>query len=416
MKRALLTVALALLGAFAFSQEPPQIAVFPFEDMDNVLTKNESIFFYRQFSNEFTNKNSGRFTIVPRQDVDKLIDTEAKFQLSDFSAKTKTAEMRRVLNGTRILSGLIGRVGNSITISISLYTYPELSQLPGGVDLRVANVLELFDKIPELVQEMQTQITSEAEEKKQKAEEEKRIAEKKKQDAENQKNIRIKARKDALSRYFESANRDSIEYGTNHYVEWNENYKGFYWEPISIHWSLIPLTSVGLGAGFGFGNTNDGQAITKGGVTPYAGLVIPINKNVRLFGDGFMEVGYNNIGSFFNGSGLALNPGFDTGILFSFESFGFNLRYKGLWAGDGGYINSLGITMSENATKKKFDTDAGLRIWLLSGLGLLFTGIVGASYQVNSGVPNTAAGAAGIIGFSGAFVCLIGGIATAIIY
>jgi TolB-like protein len=158
MKRALLAMALSLLGAFAFSQESPRIAVFPFEDLENLLTRNESVLFYRQFSNEFANKNSGRFTIVPRQDVDKLINTEARFQLSDFSAKVKTAEMNEVLNGTRILSGLIGKVGNRITISVSLYNYPNLSQLPGGVDLRVANKDELFDKIPELVQMMMNAI------------------------------------------------------------------------------------------------------------------------------------------------------------------------------------------------------------------------------------------------------------------
>jgi TolB-like protein len=158
MKRTLLAMSLALLGAFAFTQEQPKIAVFPFEDMDNLLTRNESVFFYRQFSNEFTNKNNGRFRVIPRQDVEKLINTEAKFQLSEFSAQEKTAEMRRVLNGTQILSGLIGRVGNRITISLSLYTFPDLEQLPGGVDMRVANKDELFDKIPELVQMMMTAI------------------------------------------------------------------------------------------------------------------------------------------------------------------------------------------------------------------------------------------------------------------
>jgi len=156
MKRFLLTTVFALLGTLAFSQE--RIAVFPFEDMENLLTKNESVLFYRQFSNEFTNKNAGRFTIVPRQDVEKLFIAEEKFQLSDLSAKAKTAETQRVLNGTRILSGIIGKVNNRITISVSLYTFPELSQLPGGVDLRVANKDELFDKIPELVHDMQNAI------------------------------------------------------------------------------------------------------------------------------------------------------------------------------------------------------------------------------------------------------------------
>jgi TolB-like protein len=155
MKKFLLTALFVLIGSLVFAQERPAIAVFPFEDMDKVFTGNEAVFFYRQFSNEFTNKYTSKYTIVPRQEVEKLINTEAAFQLSDFSAKAKTAEMQRVLNGTQILSGVIGKVGSRITISVSLYTYPELSQLPGGVDLRVANVDELFDKIPELVQSMQ---------------------------------------------------------------------------------------------------------------------------------------------------------------------------------------------------------------------------------------------------------------------
>jgi TolB-like protein len=158
MKRTVLVIGLAFLGAFAFPQA--RIAVFPFEDMNNIFTGNDAVFFYRQFSNEFTNRNSGRFAVIPRQEIDKLINTEAKFQLSDFSARAKTAEMQRVLNGSVILSGIIGRVGNRINISVSLYTYPELRQLPGGVDLRVARKQELFDKIPELVRSMHNAIAA----------------------------------------------------------------------------------------------------------------------------------------------------------------------------------------------------------------------------------------------------------------
>jgi len=160
MKRTLLAAALALLGAFAFVQERIAIAVFPFEDLDNVLSRNESVLFYREFSNEFTNTSAGKFNVVPRQEVEKLINTEAAFQLSDLSAKAKTAEMQRVLNGAQILSGVIGKAGSRLTISVSLYTYPELVLQPGGNSVRVANVDELFDKIPELVQSMQNAIAS----------------------------------------------------------------------------------------------------------------------------------------------------------------------------------------------------------------------------------------------------------------
>jgi len=162
MKRTVLFVALALLGAFVFAQERTAIAVFPFEDMDNLLTRNESVLFYREFSNEFTNRSAGRFTVVPRQDVERLINTEAAFQLSDFSAKAKTADMQRVLNGTRILSGLIGRVGDNIRVTVSLYTYPELQQLPGGATLTASDKNDLFAKIPELVQTMQGVISNTA--------------------------------------------------------------------------------------------------------------------------------------------------------------------------------------------------------------------------------------------------------------
>jgi len=158
MKRTVLFLTLTLLTTALFAQERTAIAVFPFEDMDNLFTQNESVLFYRRFSNEFVNKNNNKFRVIPRQDVEKLINTEAKFQLSDFSAKTKTAEMNRVLNGSQILSGYIGKLGSKVTVSISLYTYPDLEQLPGGVDIDVANKDELFTKMPDLVQSMMTAI------------------------------------------------------------------------------------------------------------------------------------------------------------------------------------------------------------------------------------------------------------------
>jgi formylglycine-generating enzyme required for sulfatase activity len=157
MRKLIFIEVFAFIGLLAFAQE--RIAVFPFEDLDNIFTQNESLMFYRRFSNEFVNRNSDRFTIVPRLDVERLINTEAKFQLTEFSAREKTAEMERVLNGTRILSGIIAKNGTQITISISLYTYPDLEQLPGGVDLDVANKNELSAKVPVLVQMMMTAMT-----------------------------------------------------------------------------------------------------------------------------------------------------------------------------------------------------------------------------------------------------------------
>jgi TolB-like protein len=157
MKRILLATALLLLRTLLFSQE--RVAVFPFEVMDNVISVNEQKQFYNAFSIEFTEvgKRAG-LNIVPRANVDALIGQEAQFQLSNFSSKTKTAEMQRVLNGTMILSGSIGKAGTRMQVSVSLYSYPELIQQPGGARQLVANVDELFDKIPELVNTMQARI------------------------------------------------------------------------------------------------------------------------------------------------------------------------------------------------------------------------------------------------------------------
>jgi len=158
MKKNVLFIVLALFGATAaFAQE--RIAVFPFEDRGNVLTRDEAVMFYREFCIEFTNKFAARYSVVPREDVERLINFEMAFQLSDYSAPEKTAEMQRVLNATQILSGSIGKLGNTIRVTVSLYTYPGLKQLTGGATLRnIANKSELFNKIPELVRNMQNTI------------------------------------------------------------------------------------------------------------------------------------------------------------------------------------------------------------------------------------------------------------------
>ena len=150
MKKFLLTAVFAFIGTLVFAQQ--RYAVFPFEDRDNVLTRNEIVRFFREFSNVFANQSAGRFSVVPQQDVERLINIQAAFRISDFSAQVKTAEMNRVLNGTRIISGSIFREGNNIRIFPSLIIYPEMIQPPSAIFISVANTNELFNRIPELVQ------------------------------------------------------------------------------------------------------------------------------------------------------------------------------------------------------------------------------------------------------------------------
>jgi hypothetical protein len=157
MKRFLLKALFVFIGFLAFAQE--RIAVFPFEDRSNVYTKDELDSFYVEFSNEFRNKTDDRkFTVLTRKDLENLINMEARFQLSDYSSKEKTAELQRVLNAQQVLYCLILKVGNEIRITVSRYIFPELSVLRGGKTISVTNKNQLFGKIPELVQSMVNEI------------------------------------------------------------------------------------------------------------------------------------------------------------------------------------------------------------------------------------------------------------------
>jgi len=158
MKKTVLAAVLLIFGTLAFAQG--RIAVFPFEDLDDVLSRTEALLLYREFVNEFTNRSVGRFNVISKQDVEKYVNPELAFRMRDFSLRIKSAEMSRVFNGAQILSGSIGKVGERISIQVFLYSYPDMKLLPGGTSLRVANVLELFDKIPSIVESMQVTVGS----------------------------------------------------------------------------------------------------------------------------------------------------------------------------------------------------------------------------------------------------------------
>jgi formylglycine-generating enzyme required for sulfatase activity len=86
VRRVIFTALFVIIGVLVFSQE--RIAVFPFEDRNNVFNRDELDSFYREFTNEFRNKtDDSRFTVIPRQELAKIIDMESDFQLSDYSSK-----------------------------------------------------------------------------------------------------------------------------------------------------------------------------------------------------------------------------------------------------------------------------------------------------------------------------------------
>ena len=90
MKNFLFTTLFAIVSVLAFSQE--RIAVFPFENPDNVLNRNQAFMFYDRFSDEFATRNAGRFIVVPRQLVlvlDQDSELEGFLKLQDFFGRNK---------------------------------------------------------------------------------------------------------------------------------------------------------------------------------------------------------------------------------------------------------------------------------------------------------------------------------------
>jgi hypothetical protein len=259
-----------------------------------------------------------------------------------------------VLNGTQILSGYIGKIGNKITISISLFTFPDLEQLPGGVDLDVANKDELFDKIPELVRRMQSAIDNGS----------------RSTNSGGSTTAPDQTRKKTQNTFWNSivndANRNYLELISG-YIQIGDDLTGYGGSfLVGGHISPFPFASFGLETRLG--KLNDEF---YGSASPMFGLVIPFNKTVKLYGDAIIELGH--FGSLEGRINNWVTPAFDAGMLFWFDGLGFDFKYRGTWYEDN-YIHSFGIGLLTHP--KKFSSSVNNSFYSIgsffSGIGSLF--------------------------------------------
>jgi hypothetical protein len=170
VKKTLFATAFALLGAFAFSQEQTAIAVFPFDDRANILSRDESDLFYRAVINEFFIKSEGDYFVVPRQVLRKFDNTIKEFQSDGYLLRLRTSEMFEVFTLLSVTYILFVQVGNNtnttvifddgwrppdniVNLFFSLYTYPELKNLTNVFNIAFSND-ELFTRIHGLVESM----------------------------------------------------------------------------------------------------------------------------------------------------------------------------------------------------------------------------------------------------------------------
>ena len=105
-------------------------------------------------------------------------------------------------------------------------------------------------------------------------------------------------------------------------------------ELFNINYSPIPFLSLGIGAGGGV-TFRDGGQWNWLGVKTYTGFTVPLwvdfDFGIRIFGDGFFEVGYSKWGSLSAGTaepGFGLNPGFEAGLQFGGTDDEFSLHIE----------------------------------------------------------------------------------------
>jgi hypothetical protein len=138
---------------------------------------------------------------------------------------------------------------------------------------------------------------------------------------------------------------DSKEYAIRNYVntsffiQWDDDGGvGFDWQMLGIHWSFLPFTSLGFAyvPGVLTGNPLYGAFV-------YAGFVLPLitssDPHIALFADGLLEMGD------LAPRGLMtdrITPGFESGIAFTWDWIGFDIKYRGIWRTEGRYIHSIG--------------------------------------------------------------------------
>jgi len=148
MKKKFLSIALALLGAFAYAQNVPVVAVTPFTVKGDCVSASDA----EMITDVFFIKlgNTRKITLVNRNMV-KNVSDEQDFQNGKWSDnEQKTAEYGKALNADWIFDGYIQKKGNGILITVQLFNVSKFSWSGGDV-LEAKNADEAYNKINQLV-------------------------------------------------------------------------------------------------------------------------------------------------------------------------------------------------------------------------------------------------------------------------
>jgi TolB-like protein len=117
MKKAIIVVALFMVGVGAFSQEEkPIVVIAPFTAVGGP-SANEVNVVTELLTSQLVSQ--GRITIVDRSNFDRVI-TEMQFSLSDWANDSKAAKIGKALNAQYIIRGQLMQLGNQYFLSATM--------------------------------------------------------------------------------------------------------------------------------------------------------------------------------------------------------------------------------------------------------------------------------------------------------
>ena len=137
----------------AQTAKKPSVVIMPFDAKDGVAQEDCDIV-TDIFESEYV--VAGNSTVVNRSTLSK-IQAEQKFQASDWSNNSKTAQLGKALNAQQIVSGQIRLYNGLLFFTAQVQDIRTLAVL-ASVSVRTESTMQLLDKIPGICKDLASQI------------------------------------------------------------------------------------------------------------------------------------------------------------------------------------------------------------------------------------------------------------------
>jgi TolB-like protein len=343
----------------------PKLAIVPFQFRTATNTKDADVL--AQILAIQLAKN-GRYAVYPRTQSLEQVQGEYRNQMDGNTADENIARLGQGENPRLVLSGAARRLSDEVNMfNVSLINL-ETGVQENGLSREYQDISDGLAVIEGIAQDIPLYGGARARREAKRERERERAS----RDALFKINADESFRSDAspflfgLFGLFQGLDVDFLVIpamlGAQYYTSTNGN-SGYTLEALKINYSVLPYTSLGIGAGFGVTADENGAVVWNwAGVKAYAGIVFPFGIkyvgrshefSFLFFADALLEIGYSDWGGLLNrtdSAGFGVNPGFEAGIAlrgftdgYGFYSYSLEFSYGGIWRPDGRYTHSAGI-------------------------------------------------------------------------